>query len=182
MPDAVESSIAFIGVGSNVEPERNIVAALNRLCDKTYVTGSSTFYRTEPIGRPGQPWFINGVWRIDTTLSPKQIRGELLRPIEEALGRRRCDDKFAPRTIDLDLVLHDDLVVDDGSLCLPHPDLLRPFVCAPVCELLNAAGDIEPGLRGRMLMLLSSAPPYTEPAEPLHELTEQLRQMLGASR
>ena len=174
MRDAAEPSIAFIGVGSNVEPERNIVAALERLRDKAHVAGSSTFYRTEPIGRPDQPWFINGIWRIGTTLNPTQIRGELLRPIEEALGRRRCDDKFAPRTIDLDLLLYDDLVTDG----LPHPDLARPFACVPVRELLDDARDIEPGLRARMLTLLPPKREESQPGEPLYAFTSQLRQML----
>ncbi|MDI9431646.1 MAG: 2-amino-4-hydroxy-6-hydroxymethyldihydropteridine diphosphokinase [Planctomycetota bacterium] len=175
MGDTAESPIAFVGVGSNVEPERNIVAALERLRDKTHVTGSSTFYRTEPIGRPDQPWFINGVWRIDTTLSPTQICGELLRPIEEALGRRRCDDKFAPRTIDLDLLLYDDLVIDG----LPHPDLARPFTCIPVRELLDEARDIAPGLQTRVRNLLPPDRVDMRPGEALWELTAQLRAMLG---
>lgn len=174
MRDAAEPSIAFVGVGSNVEPERSIVAALERLRDMTHVTGSSTFYRTEPIGRPDQPWFVNGVWRIDMALSPTQIREKWLRPIEEALGRRRCDDKFAPRTIDLDLLLYDDLVIDG----LPHADLMRPFACIPVRELLDDARDIEPGLRARMLALLPPMRQEAPPGEPLWALTNQLRQML----
>ncbi len=174
MRDTVEPSIAFIGVGSNVEPERNIVVALERLRDKTHVAGSSTFYRTEPFGRPDQPWFINGVWRIDTALAPTQIRSELLRPIEEALGRRRCDDKFAPRTIDLDLLLCDDLVSDG----LPHPDLARPFACIPLRELLDDAPDIEPGLRARMLALLPPMRTDAQAGEPLCAFTSQLRQIL----
>lgn len=182
MDDVRRPSVAFIAVGSNIEPQRHIVAALERLQERARVTGSSTFYGTRPIGRPGQPWFVNGVWRIDTAMNPMQIRCDLLAPTEEALGRRRCSDRFAPRTIDLDLVLYDDLVVDDSSLCLPHPDLLRPFVCAPVRELLDAAGDVEPGLRGRMLRILPAPTAKAEPGEPLHELTEQLRQMLGASQ
>ncbi|MDI6451090.1 2-amino-4-hydroxy-6-hydroxymethyldihydropteridine diphosphokinase [Anaerobaca lacustris] len=174
MRDTAEPSIAFIGVGSNVEPERNIVAALERLRDKAHVTGSSLFYRTEPIGRPDQPWFINGVWRIDTILSPTQIRSELLRPIEETLGRRRCDDKCAPRTIDLDLLLYDDFVTDG----LPHADLPRPFVCVPVRELLDEARDIESGLRARMLALLPPQREASQPGESLYAFTSQLRQML----
>lgn len=173
MHDTQRLSVAFIGVGSNVEPEPNIVSALELLRSRARVTGSSTFYRTEPIGRPGQPTFINGVWRIDTALSPRQIRNELLRPIEEELGRRRCADKFAPRTIDLDLLLCDDLVVDG----LPHPDLARPFVCGPVHELLDGAADIEPSLRSRMQRLLPDRPDVA-PGGPLIELTSRLRQML----
>lgn len=170
-------SVAFISVGSNIEPERNIVAALELVRTRTHVAGSSTFYRTAPIGRPDQPEFVNGIWRIDTVLSPAQVRGELLRPIEEGLGRRRCVDKFVPRTIDLDLVLYNDLVRYEGVVRLPHPDLLRPFVHVPVRELLNGADDIEPGLRCRMMGLL---PPETQgaPGKPLYELTNRLRQML----
>jgi len=170
-------SVAFISVGSNIEPERNIVAALELLRRRTRVTGSSTFYRTAAVGRPDQPEFINGIWRIDTALSPTQIGDELLRPIEEDLGRRRCADKFAPRTIDLDLVLYNDLVQEDGAVRLPHPDLARPFVCVPVRELLNGAGDIESGLRDRIMGLLSPERPGA-PGKPLYELTNRLRQML----
>lgn len=177
MHDAQGLSVAFISVGANVEPEPHIMAALELLRSRVRVTGSSTFYRTEPVGRPDQPEFINGVWRIDTALSPTQIRDEVLRPIEEELGRRRCADKFAPRTIDLDLVLCGDLVRGDGTVCLPHPDLARPFVCVPVYELLDGAADIEPGLRCRMQRLLPDRPDVP-PGEPLNELTSRLRQML----
>jgi len=177
MYDAQGLSVAFISVGSNIQPEPSIVAALEFLRSRVRVTGFSTFYRTAPVGRPDQPEFINGVWRIDTALSPTQIRDELLRPIEEELGRRRCADKFAPRTIDLDLVLCGDLVRDDGAVRLPHPDLTRPFVCVPVYELLDGAGDIEPGLRRRMQRLLPDRPDVP-PGEPLNELTSRLRRML----
>jgi 2-amino-4-hydroxy-6-hydroxymethyldihydropteridine diphosphokinase len=177
MYDAQGPSVAFISVGSNIQPEPNIVAALELLRSRVRVTGSSTFYRTTPVGRPDQPEFINGVWRIDTALSPTQIRDELLRPIEEELGRRRWADKFAPRTIDLDLVLCGDLVRDDGAVRLPHPDLTRPFVCVPVYELLDGAGDIAPGLRRRMQRLLPDRP-GVPPGEPLNELTSRLRRML----
>lgn len=178
MHDVQGLSVAFISVGSNLEPERNIVAALERLRDKTHVAGCSTFYRTEPVGRPDQMPFINGVWRIDTSLRPALVRDELLRPIEEELGRRRCADRFAPRTIDLDLVLYNDHVRKDEAVCLPHPDLVRPFVCVPVYELLDDADDIEPGLRARMLALLPAQREELQPGEPLYAFTSQLRQML----
>ncbi len=177
MRNAEGLSVAFLSVGSNIEPERNVVAAMELLRGRTRVAGSSTFYRTAPIGRPDQPEFINGIWRIGTALSPTQIRDELLRPIEERLGRRRCADKFAPRTIDLDLVLYDDLVRDDEVIRLPHQDLSRPFVCVPVHELLDGAGDIEPGLRCRMQRLLPDSPDVP-PGKPLDELANRLRQML----
>lgn len=178
MHSAPRPSVAFVSVGSNVEPERNIVRALKALRDATRVSSSSTFYRTEPIGCPDQPSFINGVWRIDTTRSPKRIREELLAPVEQRLGRVRTADKFAPRTIDLDLILYNDLALEDGVLCLPHPDLVRSFVCVPIRELLDGAHDLEPTLRQRMLRLLPPAYAEVEVGEPLHEFAAQLRGML----
>ncbi len=171
-------SVAFVSVGSNIEPERNIVRALEALQDATRVSSSSTFYRTEPIGRPGQPSFVNGVWRIDTTMGPKRIREALLAPVEQRLGRVRTADKFAPRTIDLDLILYNDLALEDEVLCLPHPDLVRSFVCVPIRELLDGANDLEPALQQRMLRLLPPAIADAEVGEPLHEFATQLREML----
>ena len=179
MPDQGRSFVAFVAVGSNIEPRRNIVGALKALILKTEVAASSTFYCTAPIGRSDQPMFINGVWLIRTCLSPVQVRGELLRPIEHQLGRRRAGDKFAPRPIDLDLVLYDDWVRSDVDVMLPHPDINRPFVCGPVRELLRQDKSlVDAGLSSRMLALL----PPTEAVAPLgvveSELTQQLWQLI----
>ena len=180
MRERARLSTAFIAVGSNIEPRPHILAALTALSQRTRVVSSSTFYRTVPVGPATQPPYINGVWEICAARSPAQIRGDLLRPIESELGRRRLRDKFAPRTIDLDLVLYDDLIVDDGDLRLPHPDLVRPFVCGPVRELLEEEGsDVEPDLRRRILQLLPPAAQATAPGEVLEDLTRQLRQRLS---
>ncbi len=181
MRSVVGPSIAFVAVGSNTDPQRNVMAALAILQERARVTGCSIFYRTEPIGPPDQPGFVNGVWRIDTAMSPMQIRDELLRPTESEIGRTRTRDKFAPRTIDLDLVLYNDLVMDDATVRLPHPDLVRPFVCVPVLELLNGADTIEPSLRSRMLRLVPPVAEGVRAGEPLRELTTQMRRMLTSA-
>jgi len=176
MSDERRLSIAFISVGSNIEPERNILAALTSLASKTQVTGSSTFYRTTPLGRADQPTYINGVWQIHTNLEPVQVQEVLLRPVETLLGRRRRADKFAPRTIDLDLVLYDDLVSQGPKVRLPHPDIARPFVCGPVLELLeNSSIEIEPRLKGRIIALLPEDAVSIRPGDVLREFTRQLR-------
>jgi len=175
----VRESIAFIAVGANIEPEDNIRAALTLLQKQTQVVASSTFYRTEPLGRPGQPLFINGAWLIRTGTDPLDVRDRMLRPIEHQLGRRRTADKFAPRTIDLDLILYDDLVVSDGDLTLPHPDLSRPFVHLPVLELLtDSAFDMDELLFGRIRNLLPEAVSAAEAGETLDVFTEALRALL----
>ena len=125
----------YVGVGSNIAPERNVPAALDLLSDKVELTGVSTFYRTSPIARPDQPPFANGVLAIATDLAPRQVK-QLLCAVEVKLGRRRTVDRHARRTIDLDLLILGDLVIDDERFRLPDPDIrLRPFVALPLLEL-----------------------------------------------
>lgn len=126
---------AYIGLGSNIEPEKNLLEAL-RLLMPEGLTRVSTVYRTEPVGAPGQPFFYNCVAEISTSRPPKELKYGVLRPIEEALGRRRDkENKYSPRQIDLDLILYGRLEVSDG-LTLPDPDIYtRPFLAIPLFEL-----------------------------------------------
>lgn len=130
---------AFIGIGSNVAPEANIPHAFSLLSERVRVSGSSRFYTTEAIGRPEQAPYANGVWRVESELGPRELK-LLLREIETSLGRQRSPDKYAPRCIDLDLILYGDEVIREDDLSLPSPDILkRPFVALPLLE-------IDPGL------------------------------------
>jgi dihydroneopterin aldolase/2-amino-4-hydroxy-6-hydroxymethyldihydropteridine diphosphokinase len=96
----------------------------------------STFYKTVPVERPEQPSFINGVVEIETDIAPKELKHSILRGIESELGRNRTDDKYAARTIDLDILLYDDLVTETDDLQIPDPDIRqRPFVAVPLFEL-----------------------------------------------
>ena len=177
MDESPGLSAAFISVGSNIDPLQNVTAALIALLKKESVVSSSTFYQTEPLGNESQPRFINGVWQIQTSLSPRQIRSQLLQPIEQSLGRRRTADKFAPRTIDLDLVLYNDLVVDEADLTLPHPDLARPFVHEPVRELLDRDGSgLDESLRDRIARLLPAR--SSRPGNVLVDFTKQLARLV----
>ncbi len=180
MADADRLSVAFIAVGSNIEPEQNISAALTMLKEVVRVRASSIFYRTEPLGERRQPDFVNGVWHVHTVLSPARIKNDVLKPIESELGRVRTDDKFAPRTIDLDLVLYGALVTAGDDLTLPHPDVNRPFVYVPILELLDSAGGgIEPSLLAAMRALLPTEQARGLPGEPLVDFTRDLRRLLS---
>jgi 2-amino-4-hydroxy-6-hydroxymethyldihydropteridine diphosphokinase len=167
---------AFIGVGSNIDPERNVEDALRMLAKHVTITGVSTFYRTEAISRPDDPSYFNGVVRIETGLSPSDLRRGVLREIENALGRRRGGDKYAARTIDLDIVMYADLVQDDGDLVLPDPDILkREFLSVPLSEL-----DPEmplPGSGARMKDIAARADAGA--MRPLEEYTRELRRKIG---
>lgn len=127
---------AFIGIGSNINPEENIPRALRLLKDAVQVVGISTFYRTEALERRELPAFYNGAIAVETDLPPRDLKFRILRAIEQRLRRQRSEDSHAPRTIDLDLLLYDELVLDENDLVLPDPDILRrAFLAVPLCEL-----------------------------------------------
>ncbi len=126
----------YIGVGSNIEPESNIANALTRLSKHVDITGISSFYKTAPLLRENQNDFLNGVWQISTSISPEKLKFGVLRRIEKGLHRNRESDKYAPRTIDLDLLLYDDMVMQEDNLTIPDPDICkRSFIAFPLSEL-----------------------------------------------
>lgn len=133
-------AIAFIGLGSNLGDRRsNLERAVSNLKASINVLARSSLYETEPIGRLDQPPFLNAVAKIQTSLSPKKLLALLL-SVEEGLGRIRAVH-WGPRTIDLDLLLYDDLIVQSPDLTLPHPEMTkRAFVLIPLSE-------VEPDLR-----------------------------------
>jgi 2-amino-4-hydroxy-6-hydroxymethyldihydropteridine diphosphokinase len=94
----------------------------------------STIYETAPLGPPGQQDYLNAVARLETTLAPLALLDALL-AIEQSRGRVR-GERWGPRTLDLDLLLHGDAVVRDPRLVLPHPAMLgRAFVLTPLHDL-----------------------------------------------
>ncbi len=126
----------YVAVGANIEPESSIPAAFDRLARRVRIRATSTFYRTEPLGRADQPAFLNGVWQLDTEVAPRPLKFEILRGIESELGRRRTKDRNAPRIIDLDIVLYGRMVIDEPGLHIPDPDIReRAFVAVPLLEL-----------------------------------------------
>ena len=104
------------------------------------ITACSSFYETDPVGNRGQPLFVNAAAALKTTLEPVQLLHELLK-IEREFGRRREDARppsmsKGPRTLDLDLLLVDDIELNLPGLTLPHPALAkRRFVLAPLAEI-----------------------------------------------
>ncbi len=130
-------SLAYVGVGSNLdEPRRQVAQALGELdgIPATRVVKRSSLYRSAPVGHAAQPEFVNAVAALDTTLDPESLLGEL-QAIEARHGRRRSFAN-APRTLDLDLLLYDDARQRSARLTLPHPRMHeRAFVLKPLLEL-----------------------------------------------
>ena len=165
--------VAYIGIGSNIEPEKNIAAALRLIAEQTTVIALSTFYRTQALGRPESPAFYNGAAKLRTDAGPRELKLEILRKIETALGRRREKDKYAPRTIDLDIIIYDDLVSAEPDLIIPDPDIARrEFVALPLLELDPKL--VLPGI-GRPLAEIA-ANMYGHDMEPLEEFSRLLRE------
>lgn len=127
---------AFIGIGSNIDPAENVQAAIRSLAQKTHLVGISMVYCTDALDRPEQPPYYNCVVEIETEAPPTEVKHGILRTIENNLGRKRTEDKYAPRTIDLDLIVYGDLTIDAEGIKLPDPEILeRPFLAIPLFEL-----------------------------------------------
>ncbi|RKT61891.1 2-amino-4-hydroxy-6-hydroxymethyldihydropteridine diphosphokinase [Azonexus fungiphilus] len=142
-------SLAYIALGANLgDPAATVnaaFAALDRL-PHSRLLAKSALYRTAPVGIADQPEFVNAAARLETTLAPEALLDALL-DIEQAFGRVRAE-RNGPRTLDLDLLLYDELRLATPRLILPHPRLhLRAFVLQPLAEL---APDLALPGRGRL--------------------------------
>jgi 2-amino-4-hydroxy-6-hydroxymethyldihydropteridine diphosphokinase len=102
----------IVGLGSNIDPQKNIKEAKEMLSNEFNLLGESLFIETEPIGYKDQDNFINGSVYIETDLSRENLKNTL-RKIEDKMGRSRSPLKFGPRTIDLDIVVFNNLIVDN---------------------------------------------------------------------
>lgn len=124
-----------MSLGSNIAPERNLPLALERLKDAGSIVAVSRAFQSAAAGPEGQPDFVNAAVLLETELTPETLRGKL-RHVEAELGRVRIADRYAPRPIDLDLVLYDRVVMDAPQITLPDPDLLvQPYLAVTVAEL-----------------------------------------------
>ncbi|WP_298398864.1 2-amino-4-hydroxy-6-hydroxymethyldihydropteridine diphosphokinase [uncultured Azonexus sp.] len=142
-------SLAYIALGANLgDPAATVNAAFAALdqLPESRLLAKSALYRTAPVGIADQPEFVNAAALIDTTLAPEALLDALL-GIEQAFGRVRAE-RNGPRTLDLDLLLYDDLMLATPRLTLPHPRLhLRAFVLQPLADL---APDLAIPGRGRL--------------------------------
>jgi 2-amino-4-hydroxy-6-hydroxymethyldihydropteridine diphosphokinase len=133
------TNLAYLSLGSNVgNREACLRDALIRLSATGCVVAVSSFYETEPVEFTSQPWFLNCAVALETDLTPQQLMSALL-SIEEEMGRRRIQKK-GPRSIDIDILMFDDIVMDSKELIIPHPAMHeRRFVLEPLAEIATSA-------------------------------------------
>ena len=133
--------MAYLSLGSNVEPERHLRAAVAALRARFGEVLLSPVYRTRSVGFDGTD-FLNAAAVIDSDLDPFALN-DWLHALEDAHGRDRSGPRFSDRTLDIDIVFYDDLVLDGpGHLQLPRDELKHAFVLMPLAEI--APGFVDP--------------------------------------
>ncbi len=139
-----EPAQVFIGVGSNIDREDNVRAGIRVLRDQFANVVTSTVYESSAVGFAGDN-FYNLVVSMETTLAPAALQ-EKLHTIENQFGRQRGGPRYASRTLDLDLLLYDDLVCNEDGLQIPREDVtMFAFVLCPLSEL---AGELRHPVSG----------------------------------
>jgi 2-amino-4-hydroxy-6-hydroxymethyldihydropteridine diphosphokinase len=145
---------AYIGLGANLGDRRATIERAVQLLDETEgitVAKQSPLYETAPVGGRPQPDYLNGAVEIECRLSARELLDELRR-IETSLGRTG-GERSAPRTIDLDLLLFGDTVIDDEALTVPHPRMHeRWFVLKPLTDIAPNVRHPVLGLTARELL------------------------------
>ena len=126
---------AFIGVGSSIDPERNILRGLELLLYTERILKISNFYQNQAVSRPKDPPFWNGVVAIETSCTPRDLKYYVLRRVESECGRTRDSDSYSPRTLDLDILVYGNKVIREKGMVIPDPDIRsRPFIALPLYE------------------------------------------------
>jgi 2-amino-4-hydroxy-6-hydroxymethyldihydropteridine diphosphokinase len=122
-----ESFIAYLNLGSNIQPETNLPRALEWLSEYGAVQKVSSVWESEAVGTTG-PNYLNICIKFKSTFSQVTLKEQVIKPIEVRLGRQRSEDKFAPRTIDIDIVIFDDGFINKNSWKLA-------YVIVPLAEI-----------------------------------------------
>jgi 2-amino-4-hydroxy-6-hydroxymethyldihydropteridine diphosphokinase len=128
-------SVVYLSLGSNVgDRDAQLREAQARLSAEGRIVAASSFYETEPVEFTDQPWFLNCAVALETSRTPQELIRTILE-IEKEMGRQRLQNK-GPRTIDIDILLFGDTVLDSPQLTIPHPVMQhRRFVLEPLAEI-----------------------------------------------
>lgn len=154
------SETVYIGLGSNLaEPHRQLRGALDALAHlpQSQLTAVSSLYLSDPLGPPDQPRYNNAVAQLETSLAPLELL-DALQAIELAQGRERKAERWGPRTLDLDILLFGDRLIDEPRLQVPHYHMhARAFVLYPLAEIAPTGLQLA---NGRTLIELVEACPF----------------------
>jgi len=139
--------IAYLGLGSNLDAEQNLRLAIRELRSRFSLQKISAVYRSKALGFDGDD-FLNAVACIETALTPHDLCSEL-ELIHDLAGRNRTSERFSSRTLDIDLLLYDQLVLNDPPVRVPRKDVLRfSFVLGPLADI---APDYRHPVSGKLI-------------------------------
>jgi 2-amino-4-hydroxy-6-hydroxymethyldihydropteridine diphosphokinase len=126
----------ILGLGSNLgDRVRYLERALEQLRRELRIERISSVYETQPVGLHTQPWFLNMVCLATTQMEPRALL-DYVQAVQTALGRERGGERYAPRTLDIDILAYDDRVIEEPDLEIPHPRMVeRAFVLEPLAEI-----------------------------------------------
>ncbi len=157
MAEIAHPSLAYLSLGSNLGDRAvHLREAIGLLQEAGTVREVSALYETQPVDVPDQPWFLNCVLALETSKTPRELLHFVLEA-EHKMGRLRMRDK-GPRTIDIDILLFDDRIIDEPGLKVPHPAMCRRrFVLEPLAEI--APHVLDPTTRKTASELLALLPP-----------------------
>lgn len=146
-------NLVYLSLGSNLgDKEKNLAAAAEQIVSlpEVHLLAKSSLYRTEPIGYMEQDWFLNAVLKVATALSPLELL-DRTQAIENTLGRQRLIH-WGPRTMDIDILLFNEQVIDLPRLRVPHPEMTkRLFVLLPLAEIDQQVMIPQAGAVGELL-------------------------------
>lgn len=150
-------NLVYLSLGSNVgDRETQLRDAHSRLGGLGRVVAVSSVYETEPVEFTEQPWFLNCAIRLETSLAPQQLMNAIL-DTEQQMGRVRRHRK-GPRSIDIDILLFGNEIIESQELTIPHPAMYqRRFVLEPMAEI--APKVVHPILKKTIRELLDALPP-----------------------
>ena len=152
-------SRVYVGIGTNVDKERNIRSCFSTLQQIFRNVVKSSVYQSAAVGFEGED-FYNMVVSLDTTLTPSNIN-HVFFEVEKKHGRKRGKNQFVSRELDLDQLLYDDLIIDEDGLCLPHKDLSKySHTLQPMAEI---AGDLVHPVVGKCFSELWRQLPHPAP-------------------
>jgi len=126
----------YLVLGSNIEKEVNLPGGVALLARQARLQAISSVYETAPIGGGCVENYLNIAVLLETALDPPALKWQVLRPLERALGRVRTANKVAPRTLDIDIVLWNDEILQLDGKWIPDPDILTcAHICLPLAEI-----------------------------------------------
>jgi 2-amino-4-hydroxy-6-hydroxymethyldihydropteridine diphosphokinase len=169
---------AYLSLGSNIAPADNLTGAIRLLANLTDLIAVSSVWETAPLGGNHQPFYLNAAAIVQTEKTPQRLKTEVLDFIEQTLGRERQADKFAPRTIDIDIMLFNDQIFDMGHRHIPDAELVeRAFVALPMAEI--APNYIHPETGQSLMEIAQSFKVNPDAMRVSRDISRVLSQILG---